>query len=335
MTAATSPALAPRIAFLGLGWIGQKRLEALVGSGAARAVALADPCADGLDKARGIARDARVAGSFAELLSEPMDGLVIATPSGLHAAQAIAALERGVPVFCQKPLACSAAEARRVVDAARHADRLLGLDLSYRHLAAADAVRHLIASGALGHVFAIEATFHNAYGPSSTWCRDRRRAGGGCVIDLGVHLVDLALWMLDFPEVIDVSAQLFCGGRRFDRDTDEVEDYASGDLRLAGDTAVSVTCSWFLPIGEDARIRIACYGTRGGAVIENVNGSFTDFAAWRLHGRAREALAVPPDDWGGRAAIAWARRLAASRRFDEHAERYVTVAAVLDRIYAS
>lgn len=335
MIAAPPAARAPRLAFLGVGWIGQKRLEALVGSAAARAVAIADPCADGLARARTIARDVRVAGSLDELLREPVDGLVIATPSGQHASQAMAALERGIAVFCQKPLACSAADARRVVEAARRADRLLGVDLSYRHLAATEAMRRVLSSGAIGHVFAVEATFHNAYGPSGAWCRDRQQAGGGCVIDLGVHLVDLVLWLLDDPVVTDVSAQLFCGGRRYRHDANEVEDYATCQLRLAGGIAVSVGCSWFLPAGQDAIIRVACYGTRGGVVLENVNGSFVDFAAWRLNGAARELLAAPPDDWGGRAAIAWACRLASSPRFDEHAERYVTVADALDRIYAS
>ena len=128
-----------------------------------------------------------------ELLDADLDGLVIATPSALHADQAIAALNRGLAVFCQKPLARTADEARRVVETARATDRLLHVDLSYRHLAASNALRRLVRGGDLGHIYAIEAVFHNAYGPSTAWARDRHRSGGGCLIDLGVHLVDLAL----------------------------------------------------------------------------------------------------------------------------------------------
>lgn len=80
-------------------------------------------------------------------------------------------------------------------------------------------------------------------------------------------------------------------------------------------------------------IAAAFYGTEGGAALSNVGGSFYDFAAERYRGTAAEALAAPPDAWGGRAAADWAERLAGGARFDPAAERLVEVAAVLDRIY--
>lgn len=80
-------------------------------------------------------------------------------------------------------------------------------------------------------------------------------------------------------------------------------------------------------------ISAAFYGTEGGASLRNVNGSFYDFVAERYRGTARENLSNPPDEWGGRAAADWARRLAAGQRFDPAAERLVDVAEVLDRIY--
>src|SRR5215212_8605598 len=98
--------------------------------------------------------------SYEELLTSDLDGIVIATPSALHADQAIAALERGVAVFCQKPLARTGPETRAVIGAARAADRLLGVDLSYRHTSAMRAVRDLVTSGQIGHVRAVELVFH-------------------------------------------------------------------------------------------------------------------------------------------------------------------------------
>lgn len=80
-------------------------------------------------------------------------------------------------------------------------------------------------------------------------------------------------------------------------------------------------------------ISAAFYGTRGGAALRNVSGSFYDFTAERYHGTSRETLTTPPDEWGGRAAADWAARLAAGERFDPAAERLVDVAQVLDRIY--
>src|SRR3954447_8609666 len=135
----------PRIGFLGVGWIGRHRMRALAESGAAEVAAIADPTPESLEDAARDAPGARVAGDLDELLDAGLDGIVIATPSALHADQAVAALEAGLAVFCQKPLGRTAAETTRVVRAARTADRLLGVDLSYRFTEAAQAVRSRIA----------------------------------------------------------------------------------------------------------------------------------------------------------------------------------------------
>src|SRR5690606_772649 len=161
-----------------------------------------------------------------------LDGVVIATPSALHAEQAEAALERGLAVFCQKPLGRTAAEARRVVAAARAADRLLAVDLSYRFTAGMQRIRGLVQRGELGHVYAADLRFHNAYGPDRPWFRDPRQAGGGCLIDLGIHLVDLALWTLDFPAVLDARGRLFTRGAPLTDAAAAVEDYAVAELEL-------------------------------------------------------------------------------------------------------
>jgi predicted dehydrogenase len=158
-------------------------------------------------------------------------------------------------------------------------------------------------------------------------------SGGGCVMDLGVHLVDLALWTLDFPAVQGVTSKLFAGGEPLGGRTDRVEDYAVATLELETGAAVQLACSWRLQAGCDAMISASFYGTDGGARLANVNGSFYDFAAERFRGTARETLATPPDAWGGRGAADWAARLAAGERFDPQAERLVDVARALDRIY--
>src|SRR3954470_20299630 len=204
-------------------------MNALRDSGAVEIAMLCDPIADLSSD------DCDSTQSFDELLASDVDAIVIATPNSFHATQAIAALERGKAVFCQKPLGRNAAETQRVIDAARINDRLLGVDLSYRHTAAMRAVRDAIESGDLGDVFAADLTFHNAYGPDKPWFYDRALSGGGCLIDLGVHLVDLALWTLDFPPVGEVTARLHsqCGS---------VEDYATARIDLRGGATVNVDC---------------------------------------------------------------------------------------------
>lgn len=322
----------PRLGFLGVGWIGRHRMEALARSGVVEVVAVADSSADHARMA-GEAAGCAVLNSLDDLLSAGLDGLVIATPSALHAEQAVAALEQGLAVFCQKPLARTAAEAERVVAAARAADRLLGVDLSYRFVEGVCRIRELIQSGALGAVYAADLVFHNAYGPDKSWFYDPRLSGGGCVIDLGIHLVDLALWTLDYGPVTRISSRLFAQGRPLAGGTAAVEDYAVAELELRTGVIVRLACSWNLPAGRDAVIEASFFGTRGGASLRNMDGSFYDFTAEHFRGTARELLCAPPDEWGGRAALDWARRLALGHRFDPEAQQLVTLAAVLDRIY--
>ncbi|MFL5537916.1 MAG: Gfo/Idh/MocA family protein [Longimicrobiaceae bacterium] len=323
----------PRLGFLGVGWIGRHRMEAIADAGLAEIAAIADSSTEMMAAARNAAPSAEMAAGLDELLEMGLDGIVIATPSALHAEQSIRALERGTAVFCQKPLGRTAEEARRVVDAARAADRLLSVDFSYRFTEGMRAIRERIRAGELGDVFAVDLVFHNAYGPDKAWFYDPALSGGGCVMDLGVHLVDLALWALGWPAVESVGSRLYREGALLPPSPGVCEDYATAALGLEGGTAVDLTCSWRVSAGQDAVIGVAFYGTGGGAALRNVGGSFYDFTAELYHGTARETLASPPDAWGGRAAADWARRLAQGERYDPACERLVEVAAVLDRIY--
>ncbi|HVS77709.1 MAG TPA: Gfo/Idh/MocA family oxidoreductase, partial [Steroidobacteraceae bacterium] len=326
-----------RLGFLGVGWIGLSRMRAVVQAGAAEVVCIADAAPESAARAAQAALTSmqsapRTVAGLEALLEEEIDGLVIATPSGQHAPQAIAALTRGLTVFCQKPLATTAAEAARVVAVARALDRLIDVDFCYRTVAGVPQLAGLVRCGALGEVFAADLTFHNAYGPDKSWFYDRRQSGGGCVMDLGIHLVDLLLWALDFPEVVDVRSRLYAEGRPLEQPA--LEDYATAELCLASGAVARLACSWRLPAGRDAVIEAAFYGTRGAAILRNVNGSFYEFTVEHCEGTRRRLLAGPPDDWGGRAICAWARRMTENAAFDPAAERLVSVSAVIDRIYA-
>lgn len=323
----------PRIGFLGVGWIGRHRMEAMLATGAVEAAAIADASPEAAASAAELAPDAVCTKDLDALLDLDLDGLVIATPSALHAEQAVAALGRGVAVFCQKPLGRTAAEAAAVVEAARAADRLLAVDLSYRYTTGMQRICEQVRAGALGRVFAADLVFHNAYGPDKAWFYDPASAGGGCVMDLGVHLVDLALWLLDFPEVVRVESTLLAGGAPLAGQPGLVEDYAIATLELAGGRSVRLACSWRLHAGCEAAICAAFYGDAGGAALRNIGGSFYDFEADLFAGTQSRGLARGPDAWGGRAAAMWAQRLAAGSLFDPAADQLVAVAAVLDRIY--
>lgn len=325
----------PRVGFLGLGWIGLNRMKAILDSDVVDIVGVVDPAPDTAEKALALVPQARQLASLEELLALRPDGVVLATPSALHAVQSLAALRAGVAVFCQKPLGRTAEEVSDVVSAARQANRLLGVDLSYRQTEGMQRVRDLIRTGSLGPIYAVDLVFHNAYGPDKPWFYDRQLSGGGCVMDLGIHLVDLALWALDFPDVRTVKSHLFAKGVALAPNDGRVEDYGTAVLELSSGAVVRLACSWRLHAGRDAVIAAEFYGSRGGAALRNIDGSFYEFVAEHFTGTAREIVAQPPDCWGPRAVLDWAHRLARAERFDVRAERFIEVAKVLDRIYCS
>lgn len=322
-----------RLGFLGTGWIGRHRLEAVAAQSHVEVAAISDPDAVNLAAVRTMASDAEIVDGLDAMLALDLDGLVIATPSALHAVQAIHALNAGIAVFCQKPLGRSASEVADVISAARRNDRLLGVDMSYRFTQAVQAVRKLVTQGALGRIHSIDLTFHNAYGPDKPWFYDPLESGGGCVMDLGIHLADLALWMLDFPTVSRIDSALKSNGLPLKDRGAACEDHATAMIELENGVTVRLACSWRLHAGQDAVISAAFYGTEGGAQVRNVDGSFYDFVGEHMRGTSCERLCSPPDDWGGRAIVDWSRRLAADGRFDPSAAQLLDVARLLDGIY--
>lgn len=334
MAAVAPQAGAPRLGFAGVGWIGRLRMEALLASGAGRVVAIADPRADLCIRAAERAPDAIATSSFADLLDMDLDGIVIATPNALHCEQTLAALGRGVAVFCQKPLARSAEETRQVVRAARVVDRLLGVDLILRSTLAAQALRASIAAGDLGDVYAGRLSFVAASGPDKAWWYDRAQSGGGCALDLGTDLVDLLLWLFGGREIARIQSRLFDRGRRLGAAPDGVEDYATIDVELAGGAVLQVSCGWNLPAGCDAVIEATLYGTAAGASLRNVGGSLYDLECDLCTGASRRWLCRPPDEWGGRALVDWAERLGSGEGYDESVEDLVAVAEAIDRVYS-
>jgi len=335
MNARLRPAMqAPRLGFLGLGWIGCQRMQVLADSGTATIGAIADSNPESLARAVLHAPDARRCRTIDELLvMDDLDGIVIATPSGAHAVQAIAALDRGLAVFCQKPLTRTALEARQVVEAARRADRLLAVDFSYRHLDGVADLRERMQRGDFGDIHAVDLQFHNAYGPDKPWFYELSQSGGGCVMDLGIHLIDLAQWLCDTTGHSQLAAMLHAGGRPLRAPLREVEDYATAQWQLDNNASVRMACSWRLPAGRDAVIEAAFYGTRGGAAIRNVAGSFYDFTVELFEGTRSTRIASPPDAWGGRALIEWTRRVQAGEGFDPQSRTLVDVAQTVDAIY--
>jgi predicted dehydrogenase len=259
------------LGFAGVGWLGESLIQALATSDG---LALAGVQDARLELAREVA--AKYASpwsgnSFDELLDlAAVDVVVICTPNALHVPQAIQALRAGKHVLVQKPLALSFADARAVVDVAHQQGKLLFVDYTYRFLATIDTLRAALPS--IGPVQAVSAEFHNIYGPGAekTWFFDRRLSGGGALLDLGVHLLDLALWLLQPRTVTLEQAELERGG---------IEHLASLRARLDG-VPFDLSVSWNAPLPA-TRIAFEIGGAHGRLRWENVQGSFFHFRTRR------------------------------------------------------
>jgi predicted dehydrogenase len=156
-------------------------------------------------------------------------------------------------------------------------------------------------------------------------------------MDLGIHLVDLLLWVTGAAGATVESSRLLRAGQKMTTAgrCDDVEDMALALLTTDRGATVRLACSWRLPVGGDCAFGCTFYGTDGAVSIQNVDGSFYDFATLHLRGTEAQTLVAPPDDWGPRAISAWATKLAVGGRFDPEADRLITLARVLDDIYAA
>lgn len=323
------------LGFVGLGWIGLDRMEKILQHPDVNGAAIIEPQSENATRALKIAEQAKIYDNYEKLLSNKhIDGIVIATPSTLHAEQAVQALNAKKAVFCQKPLGRNAKEVEKVVEAAQKNNQKLSVDLSYRFTEAFKRVYKVIKNGEIGTVFSAELTFHNAYGPDKEWFYDLKKSGGGCVLDLGLHLVDLALWSLDFPQIKTLQSDLFHKGDKIKNGQKIIEDFASVKLRTEHSTTINLHCSWNVSAGKDADISAKFYGTQGGVAFKNIDGSFYDFKAEKYLGTKTETLCTPPDNWGGKAGIVWAKELLNNNEFNQKdGKEFIQLAKILDKIY--
>ena len=225
-----------------------------------------------------------------------LDGIVIATPSAQHAeqaeARARARARRLLPEAARPRRGRGAARRRRGPRSRTDSSESTSPTASRRGDAADPRARPLGRSSAT--CTRSRPVFHNAYGPDKPWFYDRRLSGGGCVVDLGVHLVDLALWTLDFPAVRRVSGRLLAGGRPLGEAGGAVEDYATARVDLASGATLSLACSWRLPAGREAADRGGVLrdarrrgdAQRGGVLLRPARRGLLGHAVVRARGAA-------------------------------------------------
>jgi len=297
-----------RVAVLGAGGIGRYHIKEFQSQANVEIVAVAEVDGARLEAA---AREFRIPNAFQDyraLLKETRpDVVAVGLPNSLHCQPTLDALAAGCHVLCETPPAISASEAVRMANAARRTGRILAYHFNYRYTPEGRFLGEFAASGGFGDIYFARTGWHRMMGVPNlgTWFTRKSMAGGGPLIDLAVHRLDLALWLMGYPEPLSVSGAAFDHhARRLAAETGRemsVEDLACGFVRLANGAALIVEASWVGFSEQPETMFTELWGTRGGAVYRNVGGeykweakAFRDEAGQRIEVRPRRALGAPP-----------------------------------------
>ena len=270
------------IAIIGTGYIGLgAHLPAYLtmqDEGLVRIVAVCDIREDALRAASEKAGGARAFTDYRQMLK--MDEIVavdVCTPNYLHKQPVIDSLASGKHVICEKPLAINAQEGAEMVAAARAAGRQLAVGLNVRFGAGAQAVKRFIDDGRLGEIYYARAHALRRRGiPGWGLFTQKDKQGGGPLIDIGVHILDLTLWLMGHPEPVSVTGQTYAkfGPRedvlglmgQWDPKTFTVEDFAAGFIRFRSGATLSLESSFAANIADN-QFHTTLLGTEGGALL--------------------------------------------------------------------
>jgi predicted dehydrogenase len=271
-----------RAGVVGLGWAGGRHLDGYAALPDVEIVALAGLEEDRLKELGGRFGIPNLYSDYQDLMArDDIDVVSVCTPNHLHAPITIAALESGKHVLCEKPLARDAGEAEAMVKAAVEGNKVLHVAFNHRQRGDVQVLRRFLEQDQLGRIYHVKATWMRRSGipGMGSWFTSRHMAGGGPLIDLGVHVLDLALFLLDEPEVVSVSAATyaelgprgrgFSGTKRMSVGSAyEVEDLATAFLRLGDGSTVNLEASWAVYGGANDDFGVTLFGTNGGAEIK-------------------------------------------------------------------
>ena len=215
-----------------------------------------------------------------------LDAVSVATPNFLHHPLTMAALNAGLHVLCEKPMAMNAKQAKEMLDTAQRRKLTLGMHFNHRMTPAAQAMARYTRSGQLGEIYHARICWHRRRGipggPGS-WFFDRRRSGGGCLIDLGVHALDGILYLLGYPDIACVSAQTQARFGTIDKPgcTMDVEDFVTAYLRTTDGASIALEVSWASHHEHAEQVIMALYGSEGGIVRRTENYVDAPIAVYR------------------------------------------------------
>ncbi|MCU1575984.1 MAG: gfo/Idh/MocA family oxidoreductase [Leifsonia sp.] len=270
-----------RVGVVGLGFAGTTHLDAFTALPGATVVALAGQEPARLAELGSTRNVPHLYADWQDLVArDDIDVVSIGVPNDLHHPIAVAALNAGKHVFCEKPLAVSGQLAAEMVEAARRNDRVLEVAYNHRRRADVQYLRRYLDDRPLGAVYHTRASWLRRSGipGMGSWFTSKAAAGGGPLIDLGSHVLDIALYLLDEPRVKSVSAiahnELGRAGRGGGRHqvsggasgvAFDVEDFTSALLRFDNGSSMHLEASWASYSKANEDIEVELLGAEGGA----------------------------------------------------------------------
>lgn len=270
-----------KFGIIGVGMISQTGYDGVMQSGLAEVVAVADTHPGRLAEFAARNQIPRTFPTAPQLIaSRDIDAVYVAVPTASHAPFAVAALEAGKHVLLDKPFATSLAEAEQVLAAARRSGRLLMIGMNQRFEEGPQKIKAAAERGYFGDIYRMRAFWRRRAGAPrlGTWFGHRKLSGGGCFLDIGVHVLDLALWLAgNFePESVCGAAYTTFGNRglgegSWGASTPEglpfdVEDCALAFLRMKNGAAVQVETSWVAHQKESQSYNVELFGSQAGAL---------------------------------------------------------------------
>ncbi len=284
----------------------------------------------------------------ADIINDPgIDIVDICSPNMVHAEQAIAALSAGKHVICEKPLAPAPEAIRRMIAARDRSGKLLMTAQHFRFRGVSQAMKDEIRRGALGEVYHARSwMLRRGFLPVRPTFIYKKNSGGGPCIDIGVHILDLTLWLMGHPKPVAVSgvartalARLpgaFSQWGRVPVPNDiDVEDFAAAFVRFDTGATLVLEVSWLLhhnTAGEEARVWL--YGTQGGCEWPKAEFMSSDAATRQYY---NNALQITQDTLEPHAleCVEFARAVAEGLPSPVPPEESLHVQTILDGIYRS
>jgi len=332
-----------RVGVIGLG-MGAAHVHGYRGHPDAEVVAVADKDSNRL-AARG--KELQIASQYTDpiqmLRKEKLDIVSVATPNKFHKSLTLAALKAGCHVLCEKPMAMNAKESRDMIEGARKAKRRLMINFSYRFNDQSYAMKRTVEDGILGDIYYARTIWNRRRGLPGlgSWFGQKALSGGGPLIDLGVHRLDLALWLMNYPKPVWVMGGTYDPiARRLAKEAKkayDVEDFASAMIRFDNGATLALEASWAANIKDREEMETRLLGTKAGLVQKNINETYQWEAEVYLerNGCQFDMKLHPPVPQATGAMVHFVDALLNNRPHIATGEEGMTVMKILDAIYLS